>query len=296
VFGRVGNLWIVNGNGIVYSYYEVVGNNTFDSIMPAIIGLEDMTGNGLPELVADQHTCGAHTCFGNYRVLGYHNGQIQSLASRPLLVEDGPTDTINISYPDTRFEDANGDGLPDFLVHGGSIGSVGAGIVRTFTQAWSWDGTAVTLADTLLDPTEYRHHILYEANDLMAAGSLDQALLLYEQAINDDSLTTPTLLLTEAETKSAIDQFAAFRLILIDLLHNDPARATSRLSWLQSNFPGTAAAQGATTLVNGWSGPEGQAALCSQIETTLATLPNPTGALSDLGYGNPSLTAEDYCP
>jgi hypothetical protein len=131
----------------------------------------------------------------------------------------------------------------------------------------------------------------------MAAGNLDQALLLYEQAINDgDLVTAPFFDRTEAETKSAIDQFAAFRLILIDLLHNDPARATGRLAWLQSNYSGSAAAQGATMLVNGWTGPEAQESLCAQIETTLAGLSNPTGALADMGYANPSLNAEDYCP
>jgi len=264
--------------------------------MPTIVGLADMTGDGLAELVTDQHTCGAHTCFGNYQVLGYRDQSIQSLVNRPPLIEGGPTNTISISYPDTRFVDDTGNGLTDFLVHGGSIGSVGAGIVRTYTEVWSWDGTAVSLSHTLLDPTPSRHHILYEANDQMAAGNLDQALLLYEQAINDSNLLTPTFLTTEAETKSAIDQFAAFRLILIELLRDDPTRAATRLAWLQSNYPTSAATQGALTLVNGWAGPAGQAALCTQIENTLATITNPTGALSDLGYGNPSLQAEDYCP
>lgn len=296
VFGRVGNLWLVNGDGTIYRFYETIGNDIFESNMPAIVGLADMTGDGLAELVTDQHTCGAHTCYGNYQVLSYREGSIQSLVSRPPLTEGDATNTISISYPDVRFEDATQDGLPDFLVHGGSIGSVGAGIVRTYTEVWSWDGAAVTLADTMLDPTTYRHHVLYEANDLLAGGDLAQALQLYEAAINDGSLTTPLFGLSEAETKGAIEQFAAFRLILIDLLQNDSARAAGRLAWLESNYPGSAAAQGAATLVNNWSDAEGQAALCAQIESTLAAQPNPTGALADLGYGNPSLTAEDFCP
>lgn len=296
VVGRVGNLWIINDNGIIYRFYQTVGSDAFEFNIPAIIGTADMTGDALPELVVDKQTCGAHTCFGNYQVLGYRDGALQSLVTRPPLAEGDQANTISISNPDPRFADADENGLTDFLVHGGGIGSAGAGIVRTYTEVWSWDGTAVTLAHTLLDPTMYRHHILYEANDQMAAGNLDQALLLYELAVNDGSLITPTFLVTEAETKSAIDQFAAFRLILIDLLHDDPERAASRLAWMQSNHPTSAATQGAVTLVNGWPGAEGQAALCAQIENTLATITNPTGALSDLGYGNPSLTVADYCP
>jgi hypothetical protein len=294
--GRVGNLWIAGESGIIYRFYESVGDNVFDSAMPLIVGLNDLSGDGLPEVVVDQHFCGAHTCSGNYQVLGYGDGGIRSLVSRPPVVEGGPGNVIGVTYPDTRFEDATGDGLSDFLVHGGSIGSAGAGIVRTYTEVWAWDGAAVTLAETVLDATEYRHHILYEANDEMSAGNLERALLLYEQAINDTTLQTAVFFPSEEETKGAIDQFAAFRLILIDLLRNDAARAAGRLAWLQSNYPASAAAQGAATLVNGWSGPDGQAALCTQVETTLAALPNPTGALVDLGYGNPSLTAADYCP
>ena len=32
-----------------------------------------------------------------------------------------------MSYADTRLEDIDGDGLPELLVHGGTIGSAGAG-------------------------------------------------------------------------------------------------------------------------------------------------------------------------
>jgi hypothetical protein len=294
--GRVGNLWVVNGNGVIYRFYETVGSDLFDFATPAVVGVVDMTGDGLVELVVNKQTCGANTCFGNYQVLSYREGGLHSLVSRPSQAEGDPTNTISISYPDTRFEDVNQDGVSEFLVHGGNVGSAGAGVVRTRTEVWAWDGTAVTLRETRLDPTEYRHHILYEANDLMAAGQLEQALALYEQAVNDGALLTAPFTMTEAETKAAIDQFAAFRLILIDLLRNDAARAASRLAWLQGNYPDSAAAQGAAVLVSGWSGIAGQEALCNQIETTLAGLPNPTGALADMGFGNPSLGAEHYCP
>jgi hypothetical protein len=130
----------------------------------------------------------------------------------------------------------------------------------------------------------------------MAAGELDQALLLYEQAINDSNLVTPEFSHTQTETYQAISQLAAFRLILLDLLAADSNRAQSRLTWLQNNYPGTASAQAAAALVQNWTGPEGMAALCETIEAEIQALPNPTGALADLGYGNPTLTAADLCP
>lgn len=295
VFGKPGNLWVVNGNGVIYRYYESVDPDS-GQVAPAVVGVADLTGDNLPELVIDEHTCGAHTCFGNYQILSSRDGSLQNIVERTPTFAEEPTNVINMSYPDTRFVDHNQDGLMDFLVHGGNIGSVGAGIVRTRTEVWSWSGTAVTLAETILDFTEYRHHILYEANDLMAEGELDQALSLYEQAIDDTTLITPEFLNSQAETYAAISQFATFRLILIDLLQGDMDNATSRLTSLTQNYPETATTQAATTLVNDWAGAESMASVCAAIETDLEAFDNPTGALADLGYGNPSLTGADYCP
>ena len=93
-----------------------------------------------------------------------------------------------------------------------------------------------------------------------------------------------------------VSRLAAFRLILIDLLQNNAERAAGRLAWLEANHPDAAATSAAATLIAGWAGAEGQAALCASIEETLAALENPMGALSDMGYGNPALTVADFCP
>ena len=93
-----------------------------------------------------------------------------------------------------------------------------------------------------------------------------------------------------------VSRFAAFRLILIDLLQNNAERAAGRLAWLQANHPDAAATGAAATLLAGWAGAAGQAALCASIESGLAAVENPTGALSDMGYGNPALLAGDLCP
>jgi hypothetical protein len=296
VFGRPGNLWIVNGGGLIYRHYESVNTESGEDIAPDFVGLADLTGNNLPELVIDEHVCGAHTCYGNYQILSSANGSIENIVRRQPENDVEEANVISVSYPDTYFADHQQDGHQDFIVNGGAIGSVGAGIVRTYTEVWSWDGTDVVLTEVIPDYTQYRHHILYEANERMAAGELDQALLLYEQAINDSNLLTPEFSHTQTETYQAISQLAAFRLILLDLLANDPNRAQSRVTWLQSNYPGTASAQAAAALVQNWTGPEGMAALCATIEAEIQALPNPTGALADLGYGNPTLTAADLCP
>ncbi len=298
VFGAAGDLWVVNGEGAIFRYYTAPSSDIYEFLAPAIITLADMTGDGLPELITNAPVCGAHTCYDYYRIIGFREGRLadlQFVAQPDGEAASGPA-PISMSYSDTRLQDFDGDGLPEFMVHGGTIGSAGAGIVRPRAEVWGWDGSAVVLAETILDPTDYRHHILYEANDLMAAGDLDGALALYEATINDGSLRDEGFVHSPEQTRADIAAFSAFRLILIDLLQGNAGRASGRLAWLGTNYPDSAAARAAPALVNDWTGPENAGALCERIENSLSTWDNPTGALADMGYGNPSLAASDFCP
>lgn len=298
VFGAAGDLWIVNDTGAIFRYYTAPSGDIYDFLAPTIVHMADLTGDGLPELITDVTTCGVHTCTNSYRIIGRREGQLtdlQFVAAPPPQGADGPQ-PITMTYADTWLSDIDDDGLQEFLVHGGTIGSVGGGVIRPHTEVWGWDGTAVTLAETILDPTQYRHHILYEANDRMAAGDLDGALALYESAINDGTWRDDGFWHAPEQIRADISAFAAFRLILIDLLQGNAERANSRLAWLGATYPGSAAARAAGTLVAEWAGPEGAEALCDRIENSLAAIENPTGVLADMGYGNPSLGAGDFCP
>jgi len=295
-FGAAGDLWIVNGDGVAFRYYAAPSSDIYEFLAPTIIAVADLTGDGLPELVADAPFCGAHTCTGNYRVIGQTAAGLADLVRREPAADGDPANTIAMTYPEIEVVDRDGDGAAEIVVRGGTIGSAGAGAVRPRTEVWRWDGAAVTLAETTLDPATYRHHVLYEANDLMAAGDLDGALALYEAAINDPALRNDGFAHAPEQVYADISRLAAFRLILIDLLQDNAERAAGRLAWLQANHPDAAATSAAATLIAGWAGADGQAALCDSIEAGLAALENPTGTLSDMGYGNPALTAADFCP
>jgi hypothetical protein len=295
-WGFAGDLWIVNDQGVAFRTYLAPSTDIFEFTAPTITAIADLTGDGRPELVADARICGAHTCFGNYRVIGHTPDGYRDLVRLPDTGEEVSDSAIAMSYPDVRLEDTNGDGLVDLVIHGGTIGSAGAGVVRSRTEIWRWDGAAVTLAETILDPTGYRHHILYEANDLMAGGDLERALALYEAAINDGALRNDAFGYSPEETYGAISRFAAFRLILIDLLRGAPIRASERLAWLQASYPGTAAAQAAAVLVSNWTGAANLPQACQAVESAMSSYENPTGALADIGYGNPVLMAGDFCP
>lgn len=295
-FGSPGDLWIINGRGPVFRYHRAPSADFYEFLAPRIVDVTDLTGDGSPEIITEETLCGAHTCYSDFRIIGRTAEGLGDLVSGRPNAEGLPIRAISMSFAEPTLADTDGDGLREFLVHGGVVGSAGAGIVRPWTEVWKWDGTAFVLADTILDPTNYRHHVLYEANDRMAAGDLAGALALYEASINDSALITEPFMLSAEETYADISRFAAFRLILIDLLQGQAERATSRLAWLQATYPGSAATEAAARLIAGWAGPESLTALCTTIESSLAASENATGALANMGYGNPGLTAEDYCP
>lgn len=296
-FGVAGDLWIVNGDGVVFRYHDAPSNDIFQFLAPSIIAMTDMTGDGLPEIITDAPVCGASTCTNNYRIIGPQDGRIADLVVAPPVAEVEPAgQVISVPYADTRIEDVDADGLLELLVHGGTLGSAGAGIVRPHTEVWGWDGAAVTRTDIILDPTAYRHHILYEANDLMASGDLARAMPLYEAVINDNALRDDGYSYPPEQVRADISAFAAFRLILIDRLIGDSERAASRLAWLLATYPDSPVAGAADRLIREWGTYGNSTELCAQIEGGLATLENPTGSLADMGYGNPSLGAADLCP
>lgn len=296
-FGSAGDLWIVNGDGVLFRYYAAPSNDIYEFLAPTVTGLTDMTGDGLPELITDAPICGASTCTNNYRIIGPKDGQMVDLVIAPPVTDSAqPGPIISVTYADTRVEDIDTDGLPELLVHGGTLGSAGAGIVRSRTEVWGWDGAAIMRTDVILDPSNYRHHILYEANDLMASGDLARALPLYEAVINDGSLRDDGYAYPPEQVHADSSAFAAFRLILIDRLIGDSERAAGRLAWLLATYPDSAAASAADRLIREWGVYGNSVALCEQIESGLSELENPTGALADMGYGNPSLGAADFCP
>lgn len=291
-----GDWWLLDDGSRVYAYAQAVhgDGDTDESIAPQLINVLDLTGDGLPELVLDEAQCGAHTCYSAYHVMNYSGGQVRSL------VQGGPPespDSFGTSYSEVLFQDQTGDGAPDMMVHGGSIGSVGAGVVRTHVEVWGWDGTAFTLRSYNLDPTTYRHHILYEANAVAQAGDLEHALALYQQVIEDESLEDPYPFEGEqAEIYPALTQLAGFRLVFVSLQLGRSAEAETWLTWLQTTYPTSLATQAAAAVWQNWQATADANQACEAAQQLLAQLEKPAGVISYLGYGNPGLGSADFCP
>lgn len=294
VFGPEGEAIVVTPAGLVYRYYAKFVNDGDWLLTIEYVG--DLTGDGLPEVAIMRQFCGAHTCNHAYDIVGAPNGTVQSLVPA---TAQYPQPVISMMSSEATFADRTGDGVADLAQHGGFISSAGAGpYQRGTTEVWSWQPAQnqFTLAETILDPSNYRFHLLYEANDLFAAGDYSAAILKYVDVVENPSLDDGFGLIIQESTYDSSRQFAAFRLMIAYLQLGDMDNATVWSGWLYDNYPNAHITEGVTAFWEDYNFNHSVASGCAVTISLLETFPNPTGPLADLGYALPSLTAESVCP
>ncbi|HEY9877048.1 MAG TPA: hypothetical protein V6D29_01270 [Leptolyngbyaceae cyanobacterium] len=315
-WGRSGDFWII-GEDVLYRFFQpsdyfrerteadaVPLDQDFYLSAPQVVGTPDMTGDGTADVLLRRQMCGAHTCTQAYFVLSNQAGEIQQVVSPQKRDLDNSGQAIILYYSDLEsLTDETGDGVADLVLHAGAIASAGAGYQRTRTEIWAWNGETVSLAQTQLDPTNYRHLILYEANDYFAKGNLDQARTLYQQVVEDDSLEDVQWSEEFPSSHDSTVQFAAFRLALLGLMESDQEAAGQWQGWLQRQYPSAPITKAAQLLQS--ADQTSLETACAAARDYLVSLENPdddfpgkgpTGPLRYMGYANPSLQAADVCP
>jgi hypothetical protein len=290
VFGPPGNFWVVGEGGHLYSTFTD-GTEVGFWTAPVVILLDDLTGDNLPEAIIETSSCGAHTCHNLYHAVSAHHGTIGNIVL-------GPDDEgALMAYPTAEFFDSTDDGLPDLVLTGGIVASVGAGIQQERSEIWAWDGAAITLADTVWAPSPWRFHVLYDANRAFDLADYGYAHGLYLRVINEGTLQDVDEFPASGDTRDSARQFAAFRLVLLGLLANDQDEAATWSDWLSLHYSDSPIQQAATALMLEWiSGTGDLSDACEAATNLLLAAENPTGSLAYLGYANPELTAEDVCP
>lgn len=145
----------------------------------------DMTGDGVPEFVAERTSCGASTCFSDALVYSYRAGSYQLWADPP----------PNVSFATFEFEEQP-DGLVHMLITGGTEGSVGAGPTRAHTERWGYDSRTdqFVALEFIPQPSDFLLFAVTDADALFAEGlalvpgsggaQLEAADALYAKALS----------------------------------------------------------------------------------------------------------------
>jgi len=148
--------------------------NVWELSDPKLLMVADINADGHLEVVIEQVSCGAHTCFTQI-IIGQWNGRRwRSLAADPVMQ----------AYTDYTMVDHDGDGLLDIVMHGGMYGSVGAGLQRPRTQVFAWRDGAYRLVEDTPDPNEHPYFQMLDANTALANEDWDTALDLALAVVN----------------------------------------------------------------------------------------------------------------
>jgi hypothetical protein len=263
------------GGGFLVS----VPSGNLDEILWAVQDVNAVPG---AEIVYRPEYCGAHTCYTTVEVYGWTGATYADLT-------DGE---ITISYADTALEDTDLDGDLEIILHGGSIGSVGAGPTRTRTELYGWNGRQYVLAQTILDPSEFLYHNVLDADDAFFASDLLLALDRYTRAVQDVSL-----LQWKENERGEMDPYLHFRIAITYMaLGGASAEAAQSLDAAISSYPGSLHGEMARAFRDAWLPAGDTSAGCRAADAYVQANLDAFQEFWYFGYGNREFDPGRMCP
>lgn len=263
---------------------DVIPPGTTQPIKP-LLAAGDLNKDGGGELAYVTANCGASTCFETVHILkGTTTGYV-SIA---------PPDGITMPFADAKFEDTDGDGAKELLLHGGAQGSVGAGPQRTRTETWAWNGTAYALRSTQQSKAAYLYHAVKDADALFAAAKYGDAETAYAAVVGDASLL---VWMEEKHERNELESYSLFRAGLAVLLAGgDTAKANGYFDRARAYHPQTLHDQLAGSFKAGYAAKGSVSVGCAAVRDDIAANLAEYQAFWDFGYANPPFDADTICP
>lgn len=249
-----------------------------------LVEAADVNADGKFDLVYRDTACGAHTCFGTLYVDSWDGRAYQ----------DWIMETPTIAEPEYTVKNAATEGQgSEIVMHGGVIGSVGAGPQRPWTETYiSSKGAPYVLFSQVYDPSTCLYHKILDANrafDQWALDGFDPAIEAYKAAIADQAAEPCGTIKDEVAT---LRDFARFRLLVADVAAGN---ATGALP-LASQITNPALKGAATAFLRSYETNSSVIQACRDTTKYAQQTPASWQFLADWGYANPSFTPGDLCP
>lgn len=194
---------------------------------PRLLGVMDVTGDGVNDLAFVSGECGAAACLEGISVLTQANGA-QGLTNITTDIANGP-------YPSFTFVPLSSDQSQALVIAYGTLPDVSAGPQRIYTDTWVLANGAYTLTATLKEPPSYRIHALHDADDAFRRKDFAAAQMLYGRVISDTALQAwdgPGAL---ADELSVLSAFGRFRLAELSAAQGNVTGVDESLAVLKSS-------------------------------------------------------------
>jgi hypothetical protein len=288
--------------------------------MPRVIHLGDITGDGQPEIVFYTERCTTLACFREPFILTWNPSEnvFRSLSDRfdefYYYTDENGARVPGFPFAGFEVRDLTGDGPDEFIVQEGDVSLREAGPYRPARYTWTWNG--VEYADPVVEygPSNYRIHALRDADRVLRAGDVDEAIRLYTDTYNNRDLIPWGGIYPKQEnydTEDAmLDAYNRYRLVLAHAAARD-GQAQNLLTALQRDLPWQLGnipsyyTRLAEIFLNAFLFPAADSAdplhdACTQVKSIAVTqMPQTFQFLGNRDYYGPALsnyTPDDLCP
>ncbi len=248
-----------------------------------LIGAQDLTADGVADLVFSEVTCGAHTCWDTLHVWSWNGADF---------VEQMGTEFMSPYATFYLIKD-------QIAVSSYGIGSVGAGPQRPLTTTLAWNGQAVTVTATAVGPAAYRYHAFRDGDEALLVGDDARAAQAYQQVLTDDALLSWEAFLSREEERQWFNALAHWRLMVQAVRAGDADAAQTHYTHLITDFPAGRAGSPVTALTQRfWASFQESQNVTYACRAALDTPESQTvlDFLNSFGYANPVYEREDLCP
>ncbi len=278
-----GDIWFFEdeeGNRALYQSGRGLAHAPLENV--AVVGLQDLTNDGRPDLVAIWETCGASTCTAHLIIASHHTGPMLNLAPSNLEIP---------SLESFEIDDQN-----RIQLRGGIIGSVGAGPQRSVTTQLQWAGSAFRVTERQNEP-EYLIHLVNDADEALAGGQYAEAIELFEAVLEDVTLPDWKLEIGETAGTEELHAYSLFRAGLAAARSGNPSGSRAFISRAATEYSNTLHGSGAGAYLNALDSGQSPNQACTSMEQFLEqpALGNLINAFWDYGYENPVRTVHTLC-
>jgi hypothetical protein len=287
---RQGALMIYTCSGSQYVLSHIVVSPQ-DYYAPKLLYIQDMTDDGLREVIYSSTTCFANTCYEDIQIISWANG---------VFMPHLEGSTVELPGPDAKLTDYDKDGVYDLEVVGKIVSDVAAGPQRNTINVWSYDPASGNwkLTEQSLASSPFRIHMVHDAEDAMDRGEYLIAALLFEQVGTDENLLDWS---NPSDEYNNLTAYATYKRIVAHAYLEDQPAALALYDEFVEEY-GNTEQYGYVEMADAFLtdsevlGLEGGCTSARQYAAANQFLVlTPLGS-SVYGYTNRDFTAEDICP
>lgn len=254
---------------------------------PELRRIEDINADGKTEVLVQQLWCGAHTCFTGLTVGRWDGTMWHDLAATP----------INQAYTELTIEDRDDDGVLEFTMHGGIIGSVGAGLQRQHTLIFDWEDGAYRLVQDIPDPSDHPYYLMLDANTALAEDNWERALELATQAVNNPDFEDSMVPVEDVDRRRIIS-YAAVEAMLVHAHQGDVPAMGAVLDQVRGYdfVEPNVYTEAAERLLEVYRDTGDAVDACTAMEDVVAQQPDQAVFFQYYGYNTTRITVDQICP